>query len=162
MSDYGRLLKAEAERQQKTKGKAPATTQKPVKKRSDKKTQPRTQQSSHTRSHTPTSLDVQTPTHTSRQESRQPDVQTSIQTPSQTSKRLDSSTNRRTLYVTDENIKRLDKATEYLRERHKIRKADRSNVLGAILEDNNLWTEKRLDRLVNGVLEYLTAKLVSR
>ena len=64
-------------------------------------------------------------------------------------------------YITQRLDKRLDEAVRYLQEVHGIKKADRSTIVNAILDNEANWTEESLDLLVDRVISLLTSRLMS-
>ena len=63
-------------------------------------------------------------------------------------------------YITERLNKRLDEAVDYFQEVHGIKKADRSTVVNAILDNEANWTEESLDLLVDRVISLLTSRLM--
>src|SRR5436309_1440369 len=63
-------------------------------------------------------------------------------------------------YITERLDKKLDEAVRYLQEVHGIKKADRSTVVNAILDNEANWTEESLDLLVDRVINLLTSRLM--
>jgi hypothetical protein len=66
----------------------------------------------------------------------------------------------RGFYITDRLDKRLDEAVRYFKEQHGIKKADRSTIVNAVLDNDALWTEDALDRMVEQVITQLTKRLM--
>ncbi len=64
-------------------------------------------------------------------------------------------------YITQRLDKKLDEAVRYLQEVHGIKKADRSTLVNAILDNQANWTEEALDLLVDRVISLLTSRLMS-
>lgn len=64
-------------------------------------------------------------------------------------------------YITQRLDKKLDEAVRYLQEVHGIKKADRSTIVNAILDNEANWTEEALDLLVDPVIGLLTSRLMS-
>jgi hypothetical protein len=64
-------------------------------------------------------------------------------------------------YISEKLDKRFDKAVEYFEEKHQLR-IDRSILLNALLEDENIWDEQSLDRLIDRLINQLTRKLTNR
>ncbi len=62
-------------------------------------------------------------------------------------------------YITLRLDARLDEAVRYLRDVRGIRKADRSAVVNALLDRDELWTESALDDLAAEVIDRLTSRL---
>jgi hypothetical protein len=56
----------------------------------------------------------------------------------------------------------LDEAVRYLQEVHGVKKADRSTIINALLDQEAIWTEQALDELVGRVLSQLTSRLTSK
>jgi hypothetical protein len=65
-------------------------------------------------------------------------------------------------YITESLDENLDKAVNYLRKKHGIKKVDRSVVVNALLDNDTLWTNEALDQLVERVVSQLTNRLISR
>ena len=63
-------------------------------------------------------------------------------------------------YITERLDKKLDEAVRYLQEVHGIKKADRSTIVNAILDNEVNWTEESLDVLVDRVISLLTSRLM--
>lgn len=64
-------------------------------------------------------------------------------------------------YITERLDQRLNEAVTYLQTQHGIRKVDRSTVINALLDKDELWSEEALDHLVDQVVSQLTDRLVS-
>ena len=64
-------------------------------------------------------------------------------------------------YITQRLDKKLDEAVRYCQEVHGIKKADRSTIVNAILDNEANWTEEALDLLVDRVIGLLTSRLIS-
>jgi len=62
-------------------------------------------------------------------------------------------------YITQRLDRRLDEAVRYFQQTHGIKKADRSTIVNAILDDEATWSEETLDRLVGRVIGQLTNRL---
>ena len=65
-------------------------------------------------------------------------------------------------YITERLDHNLDKAVRYFQEVHGIKKADRSTVINAFLDNEDNWTSQSLDQLVDRVISQLTSRLTSR
>jgi hypothetical protein len=65
-------------------------------------------------------------------------------------------------YITEQLDKRIDKAVLYLQERHNVKKVDRSTIVTAMLDQEELWTDEALDQLVGRVVSQLTSRLMGR
>ncbi|SRR6266568_1491582 len=65
-------------------------------------------------------------------------------------------------YITQRLDKKLDEAVRYCQEVHGIKKADRSTIVNAILDNEANWTEEALDLLIDRVLSILTSRLTNR
>ena len=65
-------------------------------------------------------------------------------------------------YITERLDHNLDKAVRYFQEVHGIKKADRSTVINAFLDNEDNWTSQSLDQLVDRVISQLTNRLTSR
>ena len=63
-------------------------------------------------------------------------------------------------YITERLDKKLDEAVRYLQEAHGIKKADRSTLVNAILDNEANWTGESLDLLVDRVISLLTSRLM--
>ena len=68
----------------------------------------------------------------------------------------------RGFYITDRLDRELDRAVEYLRTRHGLRKVDRSTLVTVLLDRGELWTDAALDGLVDQVVTELTGRLVRK
>ena len=68
----------------------------------------------------------------------------------------------KSFYITVRLDKRLDEAVRYFQEVHGIKKADRSILLNAMLDNDAQWTGEALDLLVARIISILTNKLVSQ
>ena len=64
-------------------------------------------------------------------------------------------------YITTRLDRKLDQAVEYFKEKHGIRKVDRSVVVNALLDNEAVWSEESLDRMVSRVIDQLTSRLTS-
>jgi hypothetical protein len=65
-------------------------------------------------------------------------------------------------YITEGLDEKLDQAVTYLQKKHGIKKVDRSVIVNALLDNNELWTDQALDQLVERVVSQLTSRLMSR
>ena len=65
-------------------------------------------------------------------------------------------------YITTRLDKRLDDAVRYFQDVHGIKKADRSTVVNAMLDSEENWTDKSLDRLVSRLISQLTSRLTGK
>ena len=65
-------------------------------------------------------------------------------------------------YITQRLDHRIDDAVRYFQEQFRIRKVDRSTVVNAMLDNDELWGEEALDRLADRVISYLTSRLTDR
>jgi hypothetical protein len=65
-------------------------------------------------------------------------------------------------YITERLDKDIDSAVRYFQEVHGIRKADRSTVVNAILDNEENWTPQSLDRLVDRLISQLTNRLTNK
>jgi hypothetical protein len=65
-------------------------------------------------------------------------------------------------YITEGLDEKLDQAVTYLQKKHGIKKVDRSVIVNALLDNNELWTDEALDQLVERVVSQLTSRLMSR
>lgn len=63
-------------------------------------------------------------------------------------------------YITKRLDHRLDDAVRYIQEQHGIKKVDRSILVNAIMDNDALWTDDALDRLVDRVMNLLTSRLI--
>ena len=57
---------------------------------------------------------------------------------------------------------KLDQAVMYLQKKYGIKKVDRSVIVNALLDKDELWTDQALDQLVERVVSQLTSRLMSR
>jgi hypothetical protein len=64
----------------------------------------------------------------------------------------------RGFYISRRLDRQLDRAVMYLKEQHGLQKVDRSVLVTALLDRDELWTEAALDRLV----EQVTAEVTER
>jgi hypothetical protein len=64
-------------------------------------------------------------------------------------------------YITKRLDRRIDAAVRYLQEKHGIKKADRSVLVNAMMDNAAWWTEAALDLLVDRVISQLTSRLTS-
>jgi hypothetical protein len=65
-------------------------------------------------------------------------------------------------YITTRLDKRLDDAVRYFQDVHGIKKTDRSTVVNAMLDSEENWTDKSLDRLVGRLISQLTSRLTGK
>jgi hypothetical protein len=65
-------------------------------------------------------------------------------------------------YITVRLDRKLDEAVRYFQDVHGIKKADRSTVVNAILDNEENWKEKSLDQLVDRLISQLTSRLTSK
>jgi hypothetical protein len=101
-----------------------------------------------------------------------PTDRTTSQSTTQSSKRLtkqsiSQSDNKivekpKAFYITQRLDKELDEAVRYCQEVHGIKKADRSTIVNAILDNEANWTEEALDLMIDRVLSILTSRLTNR
>ena len=63
-------------------------------------------------------------------------------------------------YITEQLDNRLDQAVEYFRKQHGLKKVDRSIVLNALLERDELWADSSLNQLINQLIRLLTIRLM--
>lgn len=63
-------------------------------------------------------------------------------------------------YILERVDKRIDEAVRLLQEQHNIKKADRSIVLNAYLDNDDLWTDEAIGQLVDRVISQLTSRLM--
>lgn len=63
-------------------------------------------------------------------------------------------------YISEQLDVRLDQAVEYFRRKHGLKKVDRSIVINALLEKEELWEEPFLDQLIEGLIRLLTHRLM--
>src|SRR3954452_14351817 len=87
--------------------------------------------------------------------------QPSSQSTSRPTKRLSSRVMERpkAFYITERLDRKIDEAVRYFQDVHGIKKVDRSIVVSAILDNEDLWSGKSLDRLVDRVMSELTSRL---
>lgn len=62
-------------------------------------------------------------------------------------------------YITERLDKKLDEAVRHFQDVHGIKKVDRSVVVTALLDNEDLWSDKSLDKLVDRVMSELTSRL---
>ena len=65
-------------------------------------------------------------------------------------------------YITERLDARLDEAVRYLQEVHGIKKADRSTLVNAALDQEEQWAPQALDQLAGRVLSQLTSRLTRK
>ena len=65
-------------------------------------------------------------------------------------------------YITTQLDKRLDDAVRYFQNVHGIKKTDRSTVINAMLDIDENWTDRSLDRLVSRLIGQLTSRLTGK
>jgi hypothetical protein len=70
-----------------------------------------------------------------------------------------SKTVEKSFYITERLHKKLDEAVRYFQEVHGIRKADRSSIVNAILDNEANWSNESLDLILDRVIRHLTSKL---
>jgi hypothetical protein len=68
----------------------------------------------------------------------------------------------KSFYITERLSKNLDEAVRYFKEVHHIQNADRSALLGALIDDESIWDRQHLDSLTDRLLDQLTNRLVNR
>ncbi len=64
----------------------------------------------------------------------------------------------RGFYISRRLDRQLDRAVAYLKEQHGLRKVDRSVLVTALLDREELWTEAALDQLVERVTSEVTGR----
>lgn len=62
-------------------------------------------------------------------------------------------------YITKRLDRRLDEAVRYYQEKHGIRKMDRSTIINALLDNDDVWADEALDLMVDRVISQLTKRL---
>ena len=160
MADYTQLMNLE----KKPKGHTlPSPTPAP-----EPAEQPRNTRAQH---HQPISPAPVSQEHKRAQETRQSIKQSTTQSPGQSTQRLTQqsihhSGNKivekpKAFYITQRVDKKLDEAVRYFQEVHGIKKADRSTIVNALLDNEANWTEEALDLLVDRVIGLLTSRLIS-
>jgi hypothetical protein len=65
-------------------------------------------------------------------------------------------------YITKRLDKNIDTAVRYFQDVYGIKKADRSTVINALLDNEETWIAQSLDRLVDRLISQLTSRLTSR
>ena len=65
-------------------------------------------------------------------------------------------------YITQRLDARLESAVRYYQEQHGIPKVDRSTIINALLDRDELWSDDALDGFLDRVLGQLTSRLVGR
>jgi hypothetical protein len=63
-------------------------------------------------------------------------------------------------YITEWIDAQLDEAVRYFQEKHGIKKVDRSSVINAMLNHDEVWGRDALDRLVDRLISQLTRRFV--
>jgi hypothetical protein len=63
-------------------------------------------------------------------------------------------------YISETLDRRLDAAVEYFRRKHNLKKVDRSIVLNALLEDEQIWRDPSLNQLIDRLIRLLTRRLM--
>jgi hypothetical protein len=63
-------------------------------------------------------------------------------------------------YITEWIDAQLDEAVRYFQEQHGIKKVDRSSVVNAMLNGQDVWKKDALDRLVDRLISQLTSRFV--
>jgi hypothetical protein len=67
----------------------------------------------------------------------------------------------RGFYITERLNDRIDTAVKYFQDVHGIKKADRSVVVTAMLDQEENWTDEALDQLVDRLMSELTNRLTN-
>jgi hypothetical protein len=67
----------------------------------------------------------------------------------------------RGFYIIERLNNRIDEAVRYFQDIHGIKKADRSVVVTAMLDQEDNWTNEALDKLVDRLMNELTSRLTS-
>jgi hypothetical protein len=65
-------------------------------------------------------------------------------------------------YILERLDRKIDDAVRYLQDTRGIKKADRSVVVNAYLDNDDLWTEEAIDQLVDRVISQLTRRLTGQ
>lgn len=65
----------------------------------------------------------------------------------------------KSFYIPERLHKRIDEAVRYFQDVHGLRKADRSTVVSAMLDNEANWSSESLDLLVDRVLSQLASRL---
>ena len=68
----------------------------------------------------------------------------------------------RGFYISQRLDRQLDRAVAYLRERHGLRRVDRSVVVSALLDRDDLWGDDALDQIVDRVVTEITGRLIRK
>jgi hypothetical protein len=100
----------------------------------------------------------QSPNQSVSQSTNQPIDQSTTQSPDRTP--LSIVEKPKAFYITKRLDHRLDDAVRYIQEKHGIKKADRSTLVNAIMDNDAQWTEEALDLLVDRVISLLTSRMM--
>ncbi len=92
----------------------------------------------------------------------QPTSQSTSQSTNQSTSKPDNKLVERpkAFYITQRLDSKLDDAVAYLQKQHGIKKADRSVVINALLDNEAVWSDEALDQLVDRVIHQLTSRLI--
>ena len=63
-------------------------------------------------------------------------------------------------YITKRLDRAIDDAVRYFKNEHGLKKADRSTVINAMLDNEENWTKEELERLVKRLVDRLASRLV--
>jgi hypothetical protein len=110
-------------------------------------------------------LENSSPTEISKGGTSEPAKRRVVQPSSQSTSRPTRSSSSRVMerpkafYITERLDKKLDEAVRRFQDVHGIKKVDRSVVVTAMLDNEDLWSDKSLDRLFDRVMSELTSRL---
>lgn len=85
-------------------------------------------------------------------------TQSTIRSSDQSAKQFNVVSRPKAFYITEALDERINRAVNYFKKTHGIKKADRSTVVTTILEDKELWTEEALSRLVDRLVNQLARR----
>ena len=112
-------------------------------------------------------LENSAPSEVSKETTREPTKrrvdQPSSQSTSRPTKNLSSRIMERpkAFYITERLDRKIDEAVRRFQDVHGIKKVDRSVVVTAMLDNEDLWSDKSLDKLFDRVMRELTSRLTN-